>query len=87
MSKIRYTKKIQREIISKYSKGYSIDDLCKKYLISKSTIYRWIKDQKNNIELPSEKIIEYKRVVMENNKLKNEIDILKRAIEILSIKD
>ncbi|MBL3820833.1 helix-turn-helix domain-containing protein, partial [Bacillus cereus] len=43
MSKIRYNKKVQDEIVSNYINGSSINELTEKYSISKSTIYRWTK--------------------------------------------
>ncbi|WP_460291569.1 helix-turn-helix domain-containing protein, partial [Bacillus cereus] len=85
MSKIRYNKKVQDEIISNYINGSSINELTEKYSISKSTIYRWTKEIKVKNQTNKNNITKLNEILIENRKLKKEIKILKSAIEILSV--
>lgn len=88
MSKIRYNKQIQNKILKEYLTGISINDLSESHSISKSTIYRWIKineEEKSNTKYINNKN-ELQDLISENSKLKNEVAVLKKAIEILSVK-
>ncbi|HDR4451777.1 helix-turn-helix domain-containing protein [Bacillus pacificus] len=85
MSKIRYNKKVQDEIVSNYINGSSINELTEKYSISKSTIYRWTKEIKVKNQTNKNNITKLNDILIENRKLKKEIKILKSAIEILSV--
>ncbi|RGO22540.1 helix-turn-helix domain-containing protein [Bacillus cereus] len=87
MNRNKYSETIKKEIINHYEKGLTIEQISKKYPISKSTIYRWTRNNNktfNNIGENANK--EINSIIMENTKLKQELNILKKAIEILSMK-
>lgn len=78
---------IKKEIYNKYTNGDSVDSLTQRYSIPKSTIYRWINNQEVKQGGTTPTTIEIKSLLSENKKLKQERDILKRAIEIISTRE
>ena len=53
-----YKNETKEKIIKLYNKGYKVSKLSKKYSISKSTIYNWIKMSKLNIKIKKYDAIE-----------------------------
>lgn len=78
---IRYSQEFKESIVSLNQTGRSVNSLSKEYNVSVSTISKWIRqadpDDRNVLSLRE------RELVKENKRLKEEIDILKRAAVLL----
>lgn len=85
MSKNTYDDEFKKSIVKMYMSGKSVTDLSKEHNLSKAGIYKWIDKYSNNTdrikdtELPN-------LILIENIRLKEEIEILKKALLIISTK-
>ena len=81
--KSKYAPEVKESIIKLYQTGRSTTSLVKEYPINVSTVCKWVqqasKSQDSNIISVKER-----ELIMENKRLKEELDILKRATVILA---
>lgn len=79
---IRYSQEFKESIVSLNQTGRSANSLSKEYNVSVSTISKWIRqadpNDRNVLSLRE------RELVKENKRLKEEIDILKRAAVLLA---
>jgi len=84
----RYNDDFKKMIVDLYHSGSSVKDLSSEYGVSNVTIYKWIKDL-TPIEGAGDKGITPKDVdaiQKENLRLKQELEILKKAMAIFARK-
>jgi transposase len=84
----RYNDDFKSMVVDLYHSGSSVKDLSSEYGVSNVTIYQWIKDL-TPIEGTSDKEITPKDVdaiQKENLRLKQELEILKKAMAIFAQK-
>ena len=81
-STIRYSKEFKESMVSLHQTGRSANSLSKEYNVSVSTITKWIRqaDPMDRNVLS----IKERELLRENKRLKEEIDILKRAAVLLA---
>lgn len=87
--RIRYSENLKQKIFVLYYLGHSVNELSKKYYISKSTIYNWIRNysQKKNFynnEIFEIVIEEYQKLIKEIKQLEIEKIILQKSISVIS---
>lgn len=87
--RIRYSENLKQKIFGLYYLGHSVNELSKKYYISKSTIYNWIRNysQKKNFynnEIFEIVIEEYQKLIKEIKQLEIEKIILQKSISVIS---
>lgn len=81
----RYSQDFKEEIVEQYNLGWTVSNLSKKYEVSEVSVYRWIKEFSNSRSTNSEWIHRnYNEIQQENVRLKQEVEILKKAVEIIS---
>lgn len=86
MKQKRYNKEFKETIVELYRSGSSVSDLHREYGISEVTIYNWIKALSpvaGNEGLTPADIAEIQK---ENLRLKQEVEILKKAMTIFARK-
>lgn len=79
-----YSQELKKEIVNLYNLGWAVTDLSEKYGVSGVSIYRWAKDfppAKANVDRSS---TNFNEIQQENIRLKQEIEILKKAMEIFA---
>ena len=84
----RYNDEFKRIIVDLYYSGSSVKDLSSEYGVSNVTIYKWIKDL-SPVEGADGKEITPKDITAiqkENLRLKQELEILKKAMTIFARK-
>ena len=84
----RYNDDFKKMIVDLYHSGSSVKDLSSEYGVSEVTVYKWIKDL-TPIEGTGDKEITPKDVdtiQKENLRLKQELEILKKAMAIFARK-
>lgn len=84
----RYDENFKKMIVELYHSGSSVSDLEREYGVTKVTIYKWIKDY-SEIEIDENTTVTKKemlKVQKENEKLKEELAILKKALSIFAEK-
>ena len=82
----RYDENFKKMIVELYHSGSSVSDLEREYGVTKVTIYKWIKDY-SEIEIDENTTVTKKemlKVQKENEKLKEELAILKKALSIFA---
>lgn len=84
----QYTEEFKNTIVELYNSGKSLTELSSEYALSKSTISGWIKKNKTvsvdkNTTITAE---EYKKLLKKNEKLEEELEILKKAMGIFARK-
>lgn len=84
MSNKRYDEQTKKKVVQLYLEGKTVNDLGVKFDVSPTSIYTWAKLYKKQNNL-SEK--DYKRVLKENLRLKQEVEILKKAMTIMNSKE
>lgn len=85
-TRILYSENLKQKILTLYHLGHSVNELSKKYYISKSTIYNWIRNYSPYKDLYNNEIFieEYQKLLAEIKQLKTENTILQKAISIIS---
>lgn len=88
-ARILYSENLKQKIFVLYYLGHSVNELSKKYYISKSTIYNWIRNysQKKNFynnEIFEIVIEEYQKLIKEIKQLEIEKIILQKSISVIS---
>lgn len=86
VGKKQYSPDFKLEIVKQYRLGTAVNKLSSEYGISEVTIYKWIK-----LYAPVDGIVDMTKaevlsVQKENERLKQEVDILKKAITIFATK-
>lgn len=87
MSKKHYSKEFITQILELYNAGKTIQELSSEYGVSQTSITRWI-----DTKLPKFKtddgeqisVEDYRNLKKENNRLKLELEILKKATAIFA---
>lgn len=86
MSQKRYNKEFKQTVVELYHSGTSVNQLSSEYGVSEVTIYKWIKLH-SPIEGTEElTAAEVSSIQKENLRLKQEIEILKKAMTIFAKK-
>ncbi len=81
-SDTRYSKEFRKSMVSLSQTGRSANSLSKEYNVSVSTLSKWIRQaDPNNQTILS---LNERELLKENKRLKEEIDILKRATVLLA---
>ncbi|OTN87616.1 hypothetical protein A5819_000062 [Enterococcus sp. 7E2_DIV0204] len=81
-SATRYSKKFRESMVSLSQTGRSANSLSKEYNVSVSTLSKWIRQaDPNDRNILS---LNERALLKENKRLKEEIDILKRAAVLLA---
>ena len=84
----QYTDEFKKKILELYNSGKSLSELSSEYAVAKSTITTWVK-KNQPITLDENTTItsaEYKKLLNKNAQLKEEIEILKKAMGIFARK-
>lgn len=87
MKQKRYNQEFKQTIVELYRSGTSVSDLNREYGVSEVTIYKWVKAlspiESNNDGLTPADIAAIQK---ENLRLKQEVEILKKAMTIFAQK-
>ncbi|MGE7925927.1 transposase [Viridibacillus arvi] len=86
MANKRYSSDFKMALVKQYRLGAAVSKLSSEYGISEVTIYKWIKlysPVEDGVEMTKAEIL---TVQKENERLKQEVDILKKAITIFAPK-
>lgn len=80
--KTRYSEEFKQSIVSLSQTGRSANSLAKEYGVSVSTVSKWI----NQANPTNDRVLSKneRELMKENKRLKEEIDILKRAAVLLA---
>ena len=80
----RYNDDFRKMVVELYHSGQSVKDLSSEYGVSEVTIYKWIKDFTPVDETDKDSLTpkEVAKIQRENLKLKEELEILKKAMAI-----
>lgn len=82
MSQKKYNKEFKQTVVELYHSGTPVNQLANEYGVSEVTIYKWIKLH-SPIEGAGElTAAEVSAIQKENLRLKQEVDILKKAMTI-----
>lgn len=76
-----YDENFKKNIVNLFKNGHSVEMLSKDYRISEATVYNWIRKYSSNASETS-----HLDIHQENLKLKQEIEVLKQALTIMSAK-
>ena len=84
----RYNDDFKKMVVDLYQYGNSVKDLSSEYGVSDVTIYKWIKDLTPIEETDGKEITpkEVDAIEKENLRLKQELEILKKAMAIFARK-
>lgn len=86
MSQKRYNQEFKQTVVELYRSGTPVSQLSSEYGVSEVTIYKWIK-QLSPIEGEQElTLADVEAIQKENLRLKQEIEILKKAMTIFARK-
>ena len=86
MSKKHYNKEFITQILELYDAGKTIQELSSEYGVSQTSINRWIDTKLPKFKTDGEQISvdDYQKLKKENNRLKLENEILKKATAIFA---
>jgi transposase len=86
MGKKRYSTDFKLEVVNQYRLGTAVSKLSSEYGISEVTIYKWIKlyaPVEGEVNMTKAEVLSVQK---ENERLRQEVDILKKAITIFATK-
>ena len=86
MKRKRYNDAFRKKIVDLYRSGKSVNDLHREYEVSEVTIYKWIKVFSAEEEPVDLTPLDITAMQTENIRLKQEIEILKKAMTIFAKK-
>lgn len=86
MKQKRYNQEFKQTIVDLYQSGTSVNDLHREYGVSEVTIYNWIKALSPINGKEGLTPAEIAEIQKENLRLKQEVDILKKAMTIFAKK-
>ena len=82
----RYSQEFKETIVELYHNGQSVADLSSEYGVSKVTVCKWVKEHSNISEEVEITPAELRKMKKENERLRMEIEILKKAMAIFAKK-
>ncbi|EAD2921669.1 TPA: helix-turn-helix domain-containing protein [Listeria monocytogenes] len=85
MSRIEYGEEIQKSLLVLYSRGSTIDSICKEYGIPRYEFHKWMKlHDADKLETKEVKtFLQIRELKQQKNKLEEEILFLNEAINLL----
>jgi len=86
MGKKRYAPDFKLKLVNQYRLGTAVSKLASEYGISEVTIYKWIKlyaPVDSDVDMTKAEVL---AVQKENERLKQEVEILKKAMTIFATK-
>ena len=86
MKQKRYNQEFKQTIVELYRSGTSVSQLSSEYGVSEVTIYKWIKHIPQLKEQQGLTAPEIAEIQKENLRLKQELEILKKAMTIFAKK-
>lgn len=86
MSQKRYNQEFKQTVVELYHSGTSVSQLSSEYGVSEVTIYKWIKLHSPIEGVEELTAAEVSSIQKENLRLKQEIEILKKAMTIFAKK-
>ncbi|EAF0605639.1 helix-turn-helix domain-containing protein [Listeria monocytogenes] len=85
MARIEYGEEIQKSLLVLYSRGSTIDSICKEYGIPRYEFHKWMKlhdaDKLETKEMKT--FLQIRELKQQKNKLEEEILFLNEAINLL----
>jgi transposase len=82
-----YTEDFKNTIAELAAAGKAVKEICSEYSLNETVVRRWIKDRKpHNIDGDDITIEEMRKMKRENAKLREEVEILKKAMAIFATK-
>ena len=76
------TAKEKAKIVMEYLRGRdSIVQICNKYQVSKASLFRWVQEVEDNMEL----LFDSRKILLKQKKLEKQVDDLKRVIGELTV--
>ena len=75
----KYDDKLKKTVLAELKTRVSVIELSNKYIVSRNTIYRWKKENENQVISPGEKDKEIKRLNRQVERLKEIIQIINEA--------
>ncbi|MGE7114696.1 transposase [Lysinibacillus sp. NPDC047702] len=86
MSQKRYNQEFKQTVVELYRSGTTVSQLSSEYGVSEVTIYKWIKLHSPIEGVEELTATEVSSIQKENFRLKQEIEILKKAMTIFAKK-
>ncbi|EMG0659789.1 helix-turn-helix domain-containing protein [Listeria monocytogenes] len=85
MARIEYGEEIQKSLLVLYSRGSTIDSICKEYGIPRYEFHKWMKlHDADKLETKEVKtFLQIRELKQQKNKLEEEIMFLNEAINLL----
>ncbi|ENQ7571604.1 helix-turn-helix domain-containing protein [Listeria monocytogenes] len=85
MARIEYGEEIQKSLLVLYSRGFTIDSICKEYGIPRYEFHKWMKlHDADKLETKEVKtFLQIRELKQQKNKLEEEILFLNEAINLL----
>ncbi|MBF2361813.1 helix-turn-helix domain-containing protein [Listeria marthii] len=85
MARIEYGEEIQKSLLVLYSRGSTIDSICKEYGIPRYEFHKWMKlHDRDKLETKEVKtFLQIRELKQQKNKLEEEILFLNEAINLL----
>ncbi|EOE0076010.1 helix-turn-helix domain-containing protein [Listeria monocytogenes] len=85
MTRIEYGEEIQKSLLVLYSRGSTIDSICKEYGIPRYEFHKWMKlHDADKLETKEVKtFLQIRELKQQKNKLEEEILFLNEAINLL----
>lgn len=85
MARIEYGEEIQKSLLVLYSRGSTIDSICKEYGIPRYEFHKWMKlHDADKLETKEVKtLLQIRELKQQENKLEEEILFLNEAINLL----
>ncbi|ASL51133.1 TPA_asm: helix-turn-helix domain-containing protein [Listeria monocytogenes] len=85
MARIEYGEEIQKNLLVLYSRGSTIDSICKEYGIPRYEFHKWMKlHDADKLETKEVKtFLQIRELKQQKNKLEEEILFLNEAINLL----
>ncbi|HDU7329799.1 TPA: helix-turn-helix domain-containing protein [Listeria monocytogenes] len=85
MARIEYGEEIQKNLLVLYSRGSTIDSICKEYGIPRYEFHKWMKlHDADKLETKEVKtFLQIRELKQQKNKLEEEILFLNEAIKLL----
>ncbi|EAD6136943.1 helix-turn-helix domain-containing protein [Listeria monocytogenes] len=87
MARIEYGEEIQKSLLVLYSRGSTIDSICREYGIPRYEFHKWMKlHDADKLETKEVKtFLQVRELKQQKNKLEEEILFLNEAINLLEI--
>ncbi|EHI1268539.1 helix-turn-helix domain-containing protein [Listeria monocytogenes] len=85
MARIEYGEEIQKSLLVLYSRGFTIDSICREYGIPRYEFHKWMKlHDADKLETKEVKtFLQIRELKQQKNKLEEEILFLNEAINLL----